>query len=255
MPAAPRESPLARPAKGDPEGQDTDRVIASAWLHDAGRERCRDRFGNIGCLGQRRALVWEQDRRGGPLAGSQSRPHPSLIIDNARTDTSPICCMVAGQCGRWARNRHSRKAGAASPACRSKCSKRCRSSRSAKSAPASMRSTAPARVTTGLDGRACRRGAATTTSRRLVPGDSPPCFHMARSPPWHGRRPRARYSAVGCGNIFAPSRGTNGAPGVRRGMAGWVVAGDAALGEQHIHTQCLGCPLAGPSQSRVAQRY
>ena len=50
-------------------------------------------------------------------------------------------------------------------------------------------------------------------------------------------------------------RGTNGAPGVRRGMAGWVVAGDAALGEQHIHTQCLGCPLAGPSQSRVAQRY
>ena len=47
MAAIPYEPPLARPVKGDPEGQDADQVAASARLHYAGR----DGFGNVGGLG------------------------------------------------------------------------------------------------------------------------------------------------------------------------------------------------------------
>ena len=97
---------------------------------------------------------------GGGLAGSQSRPHPSVMIDSTRADTSPICCMVASQYGRWARSRYSGEAGAASPVCCSTCSKRRRTSSSAASMSTSMRSKAPvAAVAQGRDVRVGRRGA------------------------------------------------------------------------------------------------
>ena len=59
----------------------------------------------------------------GGLAGSQSRQHPSVLINSTRADTTTISCMVASQYGRWARSRYSGEAGAASPVCCLTCSK------------------------------------------------------------------------------------------------------------------------------------
>ena len=59
----------------------------------------------------------------GGLAGSQSRQHPSVMINSTRADITTISCMVASQYGRWARSRYSGEAGAASPVCCLTCSK------------------------------------------------------------------------------------------------------------------------------------
>ena len=96
----------------------------------------------------------------GGLAGSQSRQHPSVMINSTRADITTISCMVASQYGRWARSRYSGEAGAASPVCCSTCSKRRRTSSSAASMSTSMRSKAPvAAVAQGRDVRVGRRGA------------------------------------------------------------------------------------------------
>ena len=57
--AIPYELPPACPVKSDPEGQVTDQVASSAWLHYAGRCPCRDGCGNLGGLGPCRGQVRE----------------------------------------------------------------------------------------------------------------------------------------------------------------------------------------------------
>ena len=85
---------------------------------------------------------------------------------------------------------------------------------------------------------------AVTTSRTpwgTWSASSLPCFHPARSLPWQGRRALAKYGTIR-GRKNLPSFAGDEWRG--RGMAGRVVAGDAALRE-HLRVM-LGCmPLYG----------
>ena len=102
-----------------------------------------------------------------PLAGSQSRLHPSGLINSTMADISPICCIVACQYGRWAFIRYSGEAGAISPVSCVICSIRRRSSLSTASVSASKQSKAPvAAVAPGWDVLVFRREAVSTAFRR-----------------------------------------------------------------------------------------
>ena len=79
---------------------------------------------------------------------------------------------------------------------------------------------------------------AVTTSRTpwgTWSASSLPCFHPARSLPWQGRRALAKYGTIR-GRKNLPSFAGDEWRG--RGMAGRVVAGDAALRE-HLMLRCM----------------